>query len=587
MGERFGGSVEIIDDPDILDEILGNKETNPYTLALNELKERYGNRVFTYKSYAGTVQDLADSCPAFAMHLEMGADAAADWLELHDGTPEDAPEDDDVEKPAETTTDDDTDKDAPDDAPSSEKTLHDTHHEVEEDSSQHVKPTKRSMAEQILQQQAVAKVSTDKAPDKEAAEPQAADTTANDYEYIPVRETVAPRLPETKLEVRIPRIHPPLAIPKEPTILSEIKEEFAAIDAAADERRAAMHPQAHNDTQYSTYELPGDNVHEPNLVKHTERAQQMGGVVASAVLPVGSTITENIAGEKPDITVTQLVEEASVQAENHVQMVPIEPNELESLGGDADSEVSPHDLPSEAHHNSNSENTVTTTNSEATEPGALESQAELDDEMSTGDEKTVQLDGPEITDDKLEETHAAPLLSEMLETTTGAQDMADKEQSPEDNELDGVELLHMIVERMLELDDDAYDHTTKTRFADMLFGSPTSVAQIEQVLSKAQSSIEKLRRAQSTEDCQDALDELARALEQLLQMAGYNHAHDIVNRLLKHHKIDELQAIIEYCLVIIRSDDTRRQNAHAPRGLSRLAAYVLALHKARHPDYAV
>lgn len=88
--ETVGGDMETAADKSETYELMtwGDK--------LNALEQQYGGRVFTYKQYSGTVRELV-ACPHFSLKLEDSVEAAANWLETHDGTLEDIVEEDENE----------------------------------------------------------------------------------------------------------------------------------------------------------------------------------------------------------------------------------------------------------------------------------------------------------------------------------------------------------------------------------------------------------------------------------------------------------------------------------------------------------
>lgn len=69
-------------DDDFLKEIGFDVEGREQTLS--QLESMFGERVFRYGEYTGTVNDMASSCPAFGDILEQGAPSAAAWLEAND-----------------------------------------------------------------------------------------------------------------------------------------------------------------------------------------------------------------------------------------------------------------------------------------------------------------------------------------------------------------------------------------------------------------------------------------------------------------------------------------------------------------------
>ena len=81
-------------DADYLRELGYDPETRSDTLdALNTL---YGDRVFHYEPYFGTVADMEARCPDFGEKLEQGVAAASEWLETND-QPQQIEEDDETE----------------------------------------------------------------------------------------------------------------------------------------------------------------------------------------------------------------------------------------------------------------------------------------------------------------------------------------------------------------------------------------------------------------------------------------------------------------------------------------------------------
>ncbi len=107
MTETLQPESSFVAENELTDEQLyaASFENNDETeAALVQLEVEFGDRIFNYKSYSGTVAQLYSSCPAFPIVLAKGYDYARNWLEGNDQPAEDTPdsnEDDNTEPDSE------------------------------------------------------------------------------------------------------------------------------------------------------------------------------------------------------------------------------------------------------------------------------------------------------------------------------------------------------------------------------------------------------------------------------------------------------------------------------------------------------
>ena len=567
--EFLPGSGEVlIEDPELIAAFFDHSRRDE---AMAELEITFGGRVFHYQSYAGTVRDMAEVCPAFKAVLESGAAAAASWLEAHDEPKEEPAKEKPQEKPDEPEKIDEPEEKA-DEKPASAREVM---QEKEAKSAEFVADITTETTAVETDQGGLNHVETGDGSRQfgDAGSQAAAKTVQQEVIQLPMERDAVPVEANDSGAEKTPAASDVVEATTEPVA------DTSKLESVSEATKAALH-------EYTVVrEATSREVRESEIIEEsTPLSAADPAEVADLIVAAPADIERPVEGERieadesPREADEDVVVELTAYSEAREEVLPEEPSVEELIEASSDLETEPEHAETETE-----------------EYWPVRELAEI--EELADDELEALLSVEDDTADGGHEGEATAEVERAAVPSSSEMDEAEIPAEPAGTNDEHKAAPFSAIEAVLEREQESADQKVFEHIKDEVTEAateficeepereadyePETARQVAKVIEK----IETLEQSKSAETCQESLQEMREELAGLLMLLGYENASEIAERLTKQYDTRTLKKFMAMLIQPLSSLErisgrtqkkTRKATSHRKYG-SRVVRMAVSL----------